>query len=494
VRTIDRAALDEDLRLTLDLLEHGATQALAALRWRVDQLDAVNHSMTGPGNLLADLASTQKADTPERVERYVARLRAVPAWLDALAGVAREGLAAGRTQPRVVAERAVGQVERLLAIEPERSPGIAPVADADPDAKDRVAAALREGVWPAYQRYLETARDYRAETRDAIGLSAVPDGEEMYAARIEAFTTLPLSAQRVHDTGRERFDALMGERRTLAAGLGFSTAEEAIAAHDASGRNRAASREEFLEHVRDQVRRSWDAAPGFFGRLPRANCDVVAIEEFREDDMPGAFYQEPSMDGTRLGMYFVNTGGIHERPLHQLATMSFHEANPGHHFQLSIETEFTDRLALRRFNPSSGAAAFLEGWGLYSERLADEMGVFVDDHERIGMVEQQAFRAGRLIVDSGIHALGWDRERAIQQMMATGTPRLECEAEVDRYISWPGQACAYMIGELEILRWRRELSERLGPSFDLKVFHDRLLALGSLPLATLDREIRASFG
>lgn len=487
---IDRGALDEDLGITTDLLEFGATQALRELRSRVDQLEAVTHNLSGPGNLLADLASTQRADTPERAERYVARLRAVPAWLDGLREVAREGLAAGRTQPGVVLDRAVGQIERLLAIEPGSSPGMVPVKDAGEDATQRVAGVLGDAVWPAYGRYLDTLKDYASRTREEIGLSAIPGGDALYAERLETFTTLALTAQQVHDTGQEQFSSIMEERRAIASGLGFASAEEAIAAHDASGANRARTRQELLERVRDQVRRSWDAAPRFFGRLPRANCDVVAIEEFREEDMPGAFYQVPSMDGSRRGMYFVNTGGVEERPLHQLATMSFHEANPGHHFQLSIETEFTDRLPLRRFNPGGGSS-FVEGWGLYSERLADEMGLFLDDHERIGMLEQQAFRACRLIVDTGIHALRWDRERAIEQMMATGTPRLECEIEVDRYISWPGQACAYMIGELQIQRWRGELRERLGSRFDLKAFHDRLLSLGSLPLTILERELGA---
>jgi uncharacterized protein (DUF885 family) len=435
----------------------------------------------------------QRADTPERADRYVARLRAVPAWLDGLIEVAREGLGARRTQPRVVVDRTVGQIERLLAMAPEGSPGMELVRDADDDVKQRVADALRERVWPAYGRYLEMLRDYASRTREEVGLSAIPGGEQLYAERLEAFTTLPLNAANVHETGLRQFESIMGERGAIASRLGFASAEEAIAAHDASGRNRAATRGEFLEHVRDQVRRSWEAAPEFFGRLPKANCEVVAIEAFREADMPGAFYQEPSMDGARAGMYFVNTGGLEERPLHQLATMSFHEANPGHHFQLSIEIEFADRLPLRRFNPGGGDS-FIEGWGLYSERLADEMGLFVDDHERIGMLEEQAFRAGRLIVDTGIHALGWDRERAIRQMMATGTPRLECEIEVDRYISWPGQACAYMIGELEILRWRRELSREMGSAFDLKAFHNRLLFLGSLPLGLMDREVREAPG
>jgi uncharacterized protein (DUF885 family) len=174
-----------------------------------------------------------------------------------------------------------------------------------------------------------------------------------------------------------------------------------------------------------------------------------------------------------------------------VATTTYHEGNPGHHFQLSMEQEHTDRLPLRRFGGFLAGDAFVEGWGLYSERVADELGLFVDEYERLGMLEAQAQRASRLIVDTGIHALGWDREDAVRQMQDAGASRVDAEIEVDRYISWPGQALAYMIGQLEIQRWRAGASGRLGSAFDIKVFHDRLLSLGSLPLAALEREVAA---
>jgi uncharacterized protein (DUF885 family) len=216
------------------------------------------------------------------------------------------------------------------------------------------------------------------------------------------------------------------------------------------------------------------------------------VEEFREDDMPGAYYNVPSADGSRPGTYYVNTGKLEDRPLHQTATTSFHEANPGHHFHLAIEQEFEDRHPIRRFGGDLVGSAFVEGWGLYSERLADEMGLFRDDYERLGMLEQQGFRAARLIVDTGIHALGWDRERAVRQMMETGTQRADCEIEVDRYVADPGQALAYMIGRMEIDRWRTESAQRLGKEFSLSAFHDRLLTLGSLPLPAIERELFGS--
>jgi uncharacterized protein (DUF885 family) len=485
---IEKAGLSQDLRTTLDVLETGARRELDSLRLRMDQIHAVSH-MFGPVGLLASLGSLQRADTPERLERYVARLRAFPAFLASTAEVALEGVGSGRTSPALVVDRTIGQVERLLAIEPDASPGMQPVEQGSDEAKSQVAAGLREAVWPAYQAYLEALRTYRPSARDSIGLGDLDEGDVLYASQIVGFTTLDLPAERIHQIGLEQLERIQEERREIARGLGHATAEEALAEYDATGKNRATTREEMLELVRDQVRRSWEAAPAWFGRVPRANCEVRPIEEFQEDDMPGAYYNPPTADGSRPGLYYMNTGSLEGRPLHQTATTSFHEANPGHHFQLSIEQEFEDRLPLRRFGGFLVGDSFVEGWGLYSERLADEMGLFLDEYERLGMLEAQAFRAGRLIVDTGIHALGWDRERAVRQMMDTGATRIDSEIEVDRYIAMAGQALAYMLGKLEIDRWRAERSKAEGSAFDLRAFHDGVLALGSLPLSSLAREL-----
>jgi uncharacterized protein (DUF885 family) len=488
---IDRTSLGADLRTTLDVLEAGSRRALADIEYRIDRLQAVTH-LFGAGNLLATLASVQRADTPERSERYVGRLRAVPGWLDALGAVAMDGAREGMASPRLVVDRSIAQVERLLAMSPEDSPGMVPVGGGPNGARDRVAEVLREEVWPGYGRYLDMLRSYRSSATKTIGMSFLPDGEAMYAAQIEGFTTLSLAPKDVHETGLAELEKIQAERRAIAERLGHRDVAAALAEFVASGEDRASTREQMLRLVEQQVVRSWEAAPRYFGRLPRANCEVKPVEEFREDDMPGAFYNPPTADGSRPGIYYVNTGHLDERPLHQTATTSFHEANPGHHFQISIEMEFADRLPLRRFGGFLVGDAMVEGWGLYSERLADEMGLFLNDYERLGMLEAQGFRAGRLIVDTGIHALGWDRERAVQQMMETGSTRADSEIEVDRYISWPGQACAYMIGRLEIDRWRAELSKRDGDAFSLQDFHDRVLALGSLGLSTLARELGVS--
>jgi len=244
-----------------------------------------------------------------------------------------------------------------------------------------------------------------------------------------------------------------------------------------------------VDLARRQVQRGWEAAPEWFGRLPHANCDVRPVEEFREKDVPGAFYLPPSADRSRPGIYYINTSDLDQRPLHHVASTTYHEANPGHHFQISLEQEHTARPDLRRFGGILAGSAFPEGWGLYSERLADEMGLFENEYERLGMLEAQAWRACRLIVDTGIHALGWDRERSVKQMVEGGVPMVDAEIEVDRYVAIPGQALSYKIGQIEIEKWRTEAEKREGSEFSIKRFHDRLLSLGSLPLPSLQAEM-----
>ncbi|MDP9298799.1 MAG: DUF885 domain-containing protein [Actinomycetota bacterium] len=487
LRTIDRTELDVSLRGSLDILEAIAHRSLTAIHLRTDRLSVASH-LWGPGQLLAEMGSLQRADTPERIERYEARLRAIPAYLESCAEIARESVAARVTSPRVVAERAVAQVERLLALAPEDSPALMPVRDGAP-ARERVATLVRDVVDPAYARYHDVLRDYLPHATETIGVSALPGGDEIYGAEIHAWTTLPLDAREVHDIGNERFAAIGQERLELASQLGYASANEAIAARRASGENQFSSRAAMVELAEEQVTRSWEAAPAYFGRLPGSNCDVRPVEEFREADMPFAFYHPPTEDGTRRGIYYVNAYDLPSRDMHQLASVTYHEANPGHHFQLTLEQEMPDVPMLRRFGGFYAGSAFCEGWGLYSERLADEMGLYLDDWERLGMLDAQAHRAARLITDTGIHALGWSREDAIAKVEEGGQSHTDAVIEVDRYIAMPGQALSYMIGMIEIERARAAAAAREGAAFSLSGFHDRLLALGQLPLPALRREI-----
>jgi uncharacterized protein (DUF885 family) len=486
---IHRDLEDLGLRTTLDMLEAIAERGLAEIEHRLDRLQVVSH-FWGPSQLLGELGSIQRADTPERLERYLARLRAVPAFYAAVSDVARSGVAAGVTAPRVVAERTIAQIERFLAVPVEESPALMSVPEADADGRTAVAAVLRSDALPGLDSFLAVVRDeYLPHATETIGLLAVPGGEAMYEAEILSWTTLPLAARHVHDLGIEDLDEIQGERRACAAALGSADPEAAIRELNDGGNNSLSSKDELKALAETQVTRGWEAAPMFFGRLPEQNCEVRLVEEFREADMAFAFYQPASEDGSRPGIYYVNGFELRDRPRHHLATTTYHEANPGHHFQIAIEQEMGDRPALRRFGGLMAGSAFAEGWGLYSERLADEMGLFADEGERLGMLDAQAHRAARLIVDTGIHALGWTRDRAIAQLEEAGVPHTDAVIETDRYITIPGQALAYKIGQFEIERHREEAAERRGEPFSLSEFHDRLLALGSLPLPALRREL-----
>ena len=481
---IDRSALDENRQITADILEAICARALARLDHRLDLLDVANH-MHGAVAMLGQIATLQRADSPERTAKLDARLRAFPAYFDAAIGQLREGVAKGITVPRVVAERTLAQLERLLALAPEDSP-VATTLEGDTRAT--IAAAVAEGVRPALAAFRdEIATTYLPAATDTIAISALPGGEGMYAAEILGWTSLPLDPRDVHRRGVDRLNAINDERGKLAAELGYPDPATAIAAHTASGANTARTPEELVALAEDQVRRSWEAAPAYFGRLPSANCEVRRVEEFREADEPMAFYYPPTDDGTRAGVYYINAYDLADRALHHVASVTFHEANPGHHFQIALQQEMPERPPLRRFGATLAAAAFAEGWGLYAERLADEMSLYLDGWERLGMLENQGLRAARLVTDTGIHALGWAREDAIATLVGSGQTGTDAAIEVDRYIGMPAQALSYMTGMFEIQRARESEVARLGSDFSLQAFHDRVLELGEVPLPSFRR-------
>ena len=486
--SIDRSALDVTLRTTLDVLEAIATQVVEAVELRTDRLYMANH-FVGPGVLLGDLASIHRTDTPERLERYETRLRGFPAYLDGCAEIAREGIGTGVISPTIVVDRAIGQIERIVQTPAEDAPVLGAVAEDDATARERIATVWRETVAPAFERYLGMLRDYAPHAAEDPALTSLPGGDELYAAEIRSWTTLPLDPNELHRLGVERWDAIQAERIEVARELGYEDPATAVAEHRASGKDTPASPEALVELVEDQVARSWDAAPRWFGRLPSANCRVKEVEAYRAADMALAFYLPPSADGDRPGTYYINTHDIGDKSLHQIAAVTYHEANPGHHFQIALEMEFDDRPLLRRFGGLLAGSSFAEGWGLYSERLADEMGLYLDGWERLGMLGGQAHRAARLITDTGLHALGWSREQAIAKLEEGGLPHGEAVTEVDRYIALPAQALAYMTGMIEIDEARRRAQARDGASFDLRAFHDDLLSLGQLPLPALRREL-----
>jgi uncharacterized protein (DUF885 family) len=489
---IDREALNQEGRTVLDVIETLATKELTAIDHRFELFAAADH-MWGPGTMLAQMEAVQRADTSERLERYLERLRALPRFISASTELLKEAARSGQTSPRLVVDRTIAQVERLLRIPPAESSALTPVPEGDAQSRTRVQEVLRDRVYPGYEAYLAALRDYRPAARETLGLGDLPRGHEMYAAAILGWTTLPLDAKDIHERGVEELARIQQERREAAGTVGAPDPESAIASLTSRGGNAFASREDVVRLAEEQVRRGWEAAPTAFGVLPKDNCAVKPIDRSREDDIL-EHYLPSTADGSRPAVYYVNTKNPQSRPRHSLATTTYHEANPGHHFQIGLEQEATHRPALRRFAAELIGSAFCEGWGLYAERLADEMGLYQDEFERMGMLEMQAFRAARLVVDTGIHGFGWDRARAIDTMASTGTERDKCELEVDRYVAMPGQALSYTLGELFIQGCREDASKRLGRRFSLRDFHDRLLSLGSLPLPAIEREMRATDG
>ena len=455
--------------------------------YEIGSVDQIN----GPQTLLAQVSQFQPADTPERLEAWLGRLRAYGPYIDANIDILEDAKRSGRTAARIVAERTIRQLEGLLStpISEAVIPSLSRVAsDAD---RERVRDVVRDVIYPADQRYLEALSDgYLEKTREQPGLVSAPDGEALYRYAIRRWTTLDMDPRDVHEVGLAELAAIDVERVAIAREAGFG---DDVAGYRASladdPANQAATREELVARCEEDILRAAEVAPKVFGRLPKATCEVRPVEPFKEQDAPFAYYFPPAPDGSRNGIYYVNTYDLPSRTYSKLASTTFHEAIPGHHFQIALEVEHPTLNVFRRLGARMTGAAYVEGWGLYAERLADELGLYRNQGERLGMLDAQAWRASRLIVDSGMHALGWSRQQSIDWLLKTGLSNTDAVIETDRYIAWPGQALSYMTGMREIRRLRKELEARDGSRFDLRRFHDELIGHGSLPLATLTREL-----
>ena len=457
---------------------------------RIDTLQVVDQ-MGGPQTMLPQLCQFQAADTPERLDLFLARLRAYPRYMADNRELLREALASGLTAPRIVAERTIAQLERMLAtpIEDAVVPSLVRVSrDEDREA---IRDVIRDEVYPADAAFLEALKgDYLEASRPENGIWSAPNGDALYRTQILRWTTLDLDPAEVHQIGLDELDEIESERRVIARGAGYgddTTAYRAALAADVD--NQPVSRDVLIARATEDIERARAAASSMFRRVPVSGCRVIPVEEYKERDAPFAYYYPPSADTTRPGTYYVNTFDLPSRTYSRLASTTYHEAIPGHHFQIALESENTALNTFRRFAARYAGGAYVEGWGLYAERLADEMGLYRSEAERFGMLDAQAWRAARLVVDTGLHALRWTRQQSIDLLLQAGLTETDAVIETDRYIAWPGQALTYKVGQREIERLRREIAARDGDAFDLREFHDQLLGHGSLPLATLTREL-----
>ncbi|MDF2145223.1 DUF885 family protein [Knoellia sp. p5-6-4] len=430
--------------------------------------------------------------TVEVAEAMVAKFHGIGQHLRDVAQRHREGVASGRTPAAFAVAATVPQLDTWLARPISDDPLLQtspPPEGLDVDAwRQRLQEAIETSVRPGLQEFRDVLADEvtpHVRPDERCGLGWLPDGEQAYATALVANTTTTLAAEQIHELGLEQVAKLEEEYRRLGKEL-FGT-DDLESLYDRLRTDPALRHDdaaEILSACETAFARAREAMPAWFDRLPQADCAIRTTDQ-------GAlgFYYPPAEDGSRGGVFYVNTSDPSAWGRFEIEALSYHEGIPGHHLQLAIASELTDLPALRRHTVFN---AYAEGWGLYTERLADEMGLYSTPLDRLGMLTMDSMRACRLVVDTGLHALGWSRQRAIDYMVANSPLSLaSVTAEVNRYAVLPGQACGYMVGRLEILRIRREAQERQGAAFDVAQFHNAVLDSGSVPLAVLDDIVKA---
>ena len=438
------------------------------------------------------LSQLQPVGTPELRAQALARWRAVPRFIDTEIVNLREGVRLGYTQPRANAEAVLEQLDAILRMAPEESPFLAMAsADSYHGFRDSVVALVGNAILPAVRRYREyLASDYIPHARSSTAIVALPHGTECYRALVRTFTTLDLDPKALHELGLRQMDTIEAEMRPIAErGFGTTDLPALMDRLRTDPRYLYGSREELIRAAEQAVARAKAAMPRWFGRLPKADLVVDPCKPYEEKSGCPNSYVSGTPDGTRPGRWRINAGTEPPQPRAPMEGTAFHETIPGHHLQGAIAQERTDAHPLARYFGFSG---FWEGWALYAERLALEMNIYSSDLYRFGELGEQALRAARLVVDPGLHVLGWSRQRALDYLLAhTPESRQTLESEVDRYIGGPAQATSYMVGRLEIDRLRAEAKERLGTAFDIREFHDRVLENGSVPLGLLRSHVES---
>lgn len=487
-RELEPQSMEQQERLTRDVVITLAQSQLDELAVRAVEF-TVTDLFVGPASGLLTLLPMLTLNGPEHVESYLGRLRAVPEYLQGALDRHRAGVAAGRVPVRHLVDAAVSHLDRHLAT-PENDPLLRPTPPQELAAEFTAQRdeLLADVVRPAFAQYRDgLAADIAPHGRpeDKPGMCWLPDGESGYATLARIHTTTSRTPEALHTTGLQLVEQLAGEYADVGA-RAFGTRElpEIFQRLRTDERLRWTSAEELIGTAEAAIRRAEQAAPQWFGNIPPQPWVVEEVPAASAPGAPAAYYLAPSTDGSRPGTYFANTHQVTERFRQQAEATAFHEAVPGHHFQMSLALGLESLPLLRRV---TGFTAYTEGWGLYTERLADEMGLYSDDVSLLGMLSMDSMRAGRLVVDTGVHAKGWSRQQAVDYLR-DNTPMavVEIESEVDRYIAYPGQALSYMVGRLELLRIRAAAERARGGAFDIREFHDVVLGSGALPLDVLD--------
>jgi uncharacterized protein (DUF885 family) len=499
---IDPAGLTSTERVTRQMLVDETAGHADALRtgmheWTVDPLG-------GPTVSLLDLVDYQSIRTPEDGRAMVARWREIGPYLDQLGRNLVRAAADGRVAVTNPVERVLDVLGGLEATPAGDWKLAGPAAAeltgwSDRDGttfREDLLSAVRDVAIPAFRRYRETIeRVIRPAARpsERPGLVHVPGGTEAYRTLIRVHTTLDPEPEAIHATGLAEIERI--DREFVELGrrvLGTTDLQSTLAALRDDPRLRFETADEVFETAKRSLARAQAAIGDWFGRVPGAACVVVPVPSHSAVHQTIAYYSWPAIDGSRPGRYYINLHAPDTRPRYEAEALAFHEAVPGHHLQIAVAQELPGLPAFQRM---LGSTAFAEGWGLYTERLSDEMGLYSSDMDRFGILSFDAWRAGRLVVDTGMHALGWTRQQAIDFLRGhTALGANNIANEVDRYIVWPGQALAYKVGQLEIMRLRAEARERLGPRFDIKAFHDTVLGAGAVSLPALRDRVGSWLG
>jgi uncharacterized protein (DUF885 family) len=494
-RAFDPATLEPTDRVSLELFIHGRAEAVAQQPyegWRSMTLGADGGFQTD----LPELLQMMPMDNAAQVDKFLARLAAVPRRVDEELQWLKRGSALGWVPPQAVLQRVLAQLDEQLRAPPDSNPWLQPLQRMGPQIpptaqaalRDRAVQLMRTQVLPALQRLRNFVDgEYMAAAPNDGALSRYPDGARVYELVIAEHTTLPLTARQLHDIGLREVARLQRDIEAAWRESGHAGSLDQWLEHlNRDPKYFHASGEALLAGYRDIAKRIDPELPKLFAELPRAPYGVRAMPSY-QDAGKAEYYDPPALDGSRAGWFNANARAYATRPTWNMPALVAHEAVPGHHLQQARAVELTDMPTFRR---DLDFTAYVEGWALYAETLGIELGLYADAASRYGYLQMQIFRAARLVVDTGIHAFGWSRERAIDYLVATsGLDREHCAAEVDRYTSWPGQALAYMTGQLKIVELRERAQAKLGERFDLRRFHNAVLDQGALPLPVLERVI-----